>query len=597
MKKQKVGLWAIMSPVKFKIRLAMLLASIGAISLISSLLLLSLTLSNILINTPLIIFGIELDLIKTILLLAILTIIAFVSRLAGFIVSHLGAFRLEQILRTNLSQHLATVPLGYIISNGSGTLKKVMQDDVKTLHTFVADSTPMIAKSIVAPISTLIILLIIDYRFALATLSVFILGWITMAFSMRDSKTLRIKYEKSQSNINKAVIEFAQAMPVVRTFDDGTTSFKRYNDALLEYKTNLQHWMNISAFSAKLGMIILSPLPTLIAVFITGIYLLNFGTLELFAFISALFLSTGMADAMMPLMWINNHIKKSQASALRIQEVLEIKSLEIPKETKTIKTYDIEFENVSFKYDSVEKYALKNISFKVKEGSVTALVGPSGAGKSTVAKLIPRFWDVTSGEIKIGDVNIKELSSETLMNRVSFVFQDTFLFQDTIYNNIKMANEKATKEDIVNACKAAQIHDFIESLPDGYETLAGDRGTNLSGGQKQRITIARAILRNTPIIVLDEATAFADPENEEEIVKALANLTINKTVIMIAHRLSTIKDSDQIIVFDEGKISEIGKHDELLEKQGIYSKLWSNYEKASSWNLEKIEDKKGKNNE
>lgn len=597
MKKQKVGLWAIMSPVKFKIRLAMLLASIGAISLISSLLLLSLTLSNILINTPLIIFGIELDLIKTILLLAILTIIAFVSRLAGFIVSHLGAFRLEQILRTNLSQHLATVPLGYIISNGSGTLKKVMQDDVKTLHTFVADSTPMIAKSIVAPISTLIILLIIDYRFALATLSVFILGWITMAFSMRDSKTLRIKYEKSQSNINKAVIEFAQAMPVVRTFDDGTTSFKRYNDALLEYKTNLQHWMNISAFSAKLGMIILSPLPTLIAVLITGIYLLNFGTLELFAFISALFLSTGMADAMMPLMWINNHIKKSQASALRIQEVLEIKSLEIPKETKTIKTYDIEFENVSFKYDSVEKYALKNISFKVKEGSVTALVGPSGAGKSTVAKLIPRFWDVTSGEIKIGDVNIKELSSETLMNTVSFVFQDTFLFQDTIYNNIKMANEKAIKEDIVNACKAAQIHDFIESLPDGYETLAGDRGTNLSGGQKQRITIARAILRNTPIIVLDEATAFADPENEEEIVKALANLTINKTVIMIAHRLSTIKDSDQIIVFDEGRISEIGKHDELLEKQGIYSKLWSNYEKASSWNLEKVEDKKGKNNE
>ena len=184
--------------------------------------------------------------------------------------------------------------------------------------------------------------------------------------------------------------------------------------------------------------------------------------------------------------------------------------------------------------------------------SFTALVGPSGAGKSTVAKLIPRFWDVNSGEIKIGDVNIKELSSETLMNRVSFVFQDTFLFQDTIYNNIKMANEKATKEDIVNACKAAQIHDFIESLPDGYETLAGDRGTNLSGGQKQRITIARAILRNTPIIVLDEATAFADPENEEEIVKALANLTINKTVIMIAHRLSTIKDSDQIIVFDEG---------------------------------------------
>ncbi|WP_418185002.1 ABC transporter ATP-binding protein [Aliarcobacter vitoriensis] len=594
---QKQGLWAIMSPVKFKIRMAMLLASIGAISLILSLLLLSFALTNILQNTPLVVFGFELNLVNTILLLALLTIIAFLSRFGAFAVSHLGAFHLEQILRTKLSLHLAKLPLGYIISNGSGALKKVVQDDVKTLHAFVADSTPMIAKSIVAPITTLIILLVIDYRFALATLSVFILGWITMAVAMKDSKSLRIKYEQSQSNINKAVIEFAQAMPVVRTFDDGTTSFKRYNDALIEFKNNLHHWMSVSAFSAKLGMIILSPLPTLLAVIITAIFLLNFSSLELFAFISALFLSTGMADAMMPLMWLNNHIKKSQTSALKIQEVLSVKALEIAKEPKTINSFDIEFENVSFKYDNVENYALKDINFKVSSGSVSALVGPSGAGKSTVAKLIPRFWDVSSGAIKIGGIDIKEVSSENLMDTVSFVFQDTFLFQDTIYNNIKMANTNATDEEIINASKAAQIHDFILSLPDGYETLAGDRGANLSGGQKQRITIARAILRNTPIIVLDEATAFADPENEEEIVKALANLTVNKTVIMIAHRLSTIKDSDQIVVFDEGKISEIGKHEELLNTKGVYSKLWSNYEKASSWNLEKIEDKKGANNE
>ncbi|RBQ29120.1 ABC transporter ATP-binding protein [Aliarcobacter vitoriensis] len=594
---QKQGLWAIMSPVKFKIRMAMLLASIGAISLILSLLLLSFALTNILQNTPLVVFGFELNLVNTILLLALLTIIAFLSRFGAFAVSHLGAFHLEQILRTKLSLHLAKLPLGYIISNGSGALKKVVQDDVKTLHAFVADSTPMIAKSIVAPITTLIILLVIDYRFALATLSVFILGWITMAVAMKDSKSLRIKYEQSQSNINRAVIEFAQAMPVVRTFDDGTTSFKRYNDALIEFKNNLHHWMSVSAFSAKLGMIILSPLPTLLAVIITAIFLLNFSSLELFAFISALFLSTGMADAMMPLMWLNNHIKKSQTSALKIQEVLSVKALEIAKEPKTINSFDIEFKNVSFKYDNVENYALKDINFKVSSGSVTALVGPSGAGKSTVAKLIPRFWDVSSGAIKIGSIDIKEVSSENLMDTVSFVFQDTFLFQDTIYNNIKMANTNATDEEIINASKAAQIHDFILSLPDGYETLAGDRGANLSGGQKQRITIARAILRNTPIIVLDEATAFADPENEEEIVKALANLTVNKTVIMIAHRLSTIKDSEQIVVFDEGKISEIGKHEDLLNTKGVYSKLWSNYEKASSWNLEKIEDKKGENNE
>ncbi|RXK13284.1 ABC transporter ATP-binding protein/permease [Halarcobacter mediterraneus] len=590
MKKQtekKHGLWAIMKPVMFEIRMAILLASLGAISLIVTLILLSLTLTSIMQETPMEILGIKFNLFNTIILLAIMTVIAFLSRFYAFVVSHLGAFRLEQILRTKLSQHLADVPLGYIISNGSGTLKKVMQNDVRALHAFVADSTPMIAKSIIAPTITLIALLIIDYRLALASITVLILGWIAMAYAMRDSKVLREKYEQSQSNINKAVIEFAQAMPVVRTFDDGTSSFKRYNDSLLAYKENLSNWMKISAISAKLGMIILSPLPTLLAVLLTGTILLNNDSLELFALISALFLSTGMADAMMPVMWLQNFIKKSQASALRIQEVLDIPSLPISKEPKTPKNFDIEFKNVSFKYDNIENYALKNINLRVPNGSVTALVGPSGAGKSTVAKLIPRFWDVNSGEINIGEVNIKEISPQVLMDTVSFVFQDTFLFQDTIYNNIKMANSKASKEDVINAARAAQIHEFIKTLPNGYDTMAGDRGANLSGGQKQRITIARAILRDTPIVVLDEATAFADPENEEEIVKALANLTVNKTVIMIAHRLSTIKDADQIVVFDQGEIAEIGKHDELLENKNVYKKLWNNYEKASQWNLEK----------
>jgi ATP-binding cassette, subfamily B, bacterial IrtA/YbtP len=588
--KKKQGLWAIMKPVMFEIRVAMFLAAFGAISLIATLIVLSFTLTNIMQGTPIEILGITLDLFNTIVLLAIMTVVAFVSRFYGFVVSHLGAFRLEQILRTDLAQHLAEVPLGYIISNGSGTLKKVMQNDVRGLHAFVADSTPMIAKSIVAPLVTLIALLIIDYRLALASIAVLVLGWLAMAYAMRDSKELRQKYDQSQSDINKAVIEFAQAMPVVRTFDDGTSSFKRYNIALEAYKENLSTWMETSAVPAKLGMVILSPLPTLISVLGTGIILLNNGSLELFALIAALFLSTGMADAMMPVMWLQNFIKKSQASALRIQEVLAVPSLAISKEPQTPQSFDIEFKNVSFKYDGVENYALKDIDLKASSGSVTALVGPSGAGKSTVAKLIPRFWDVNSGEITIGNVNIKDITPQVLMDTVSFVFQDTFLFADTIYNNIQMANPKATKEDVINAARAAQIHEFIETLPNGYETMAGDRGANLSGGQKQRITIARAILRDAPIVVLDEATAFADPENEEEIVKALANLTINKTVIMIAHRLSTIKDADQIVVFDQGMIAEVGKHDQLLQNDGIYKKLWNNYEKASQWNLEKGED-------
>jgi len=540
----------------------------------------------------LVLFNIKLDLLNTILLLAVFTSLAFLSKFGSFTISHLGAFKLEEILRTKLSQHLADIPLGYIIQNGTGTLEKVIQKDVKTLHAFVADSTPMIAKSIIAPITTLIILLVIDYRLALASLSVLLLGFIAMRFAMKDEKGLREKYDKSQANINKSVIEFAQAMVVVRTFDDGTTSFKRYNDALISFKKNLSAWMSTSAFPSNLGMLILSPLPTLLVVLITAIILLNLSYLEISSLIIALFLSTGMADSLMPIMWLNSHIRKSKASALKIQELLRVKPLEVAKNPKNISSFDIKFKNVSFKYDNVNKYALKDINFKVKQGSVTALVGKSGAGKSTIAKLIPRFWDTTKGSISIGKINIKELSTETLMNTVSFVFQDTFLFNDTIYNNIKIANNQATKDDIINACKKAQIHDFIETLPNKYDTLASERGANFSGGQKQRITIARAILRDAPIIVLDEATAFADFQNEEKIIKALANLSINKTVIMIAHRLSTIKNADQIIVFDEGKISQIGKHDELLTKNDIYAKLWANYEKASLWNLEK-----GNNNE
>lgn len=588
--KKKYGLWAIMKPVMFEIRAAMLLASIGALSLIAFLVVLSFTLTHIIQGTQIEILGIELSLFNTIALLAVLTLIAFLTRLFSFIVSHLGAFRLEQILRTQLSQHLADVPLGYIITNGSGALKKVLQTDVKSLHTFVADSTPMIAKTTVAPIVTLIVLLIVDYRLALVSIGVLALGWIAMAYAMKDSKVLRQKYEQSQSDINKAVIEFAQAMPVVRTFDDGTSSFKRYNNALDNFKNNLNQWMSTSAFAGKLGMVILSPLPTLLAVFILGIILLQNGSLDLFAFITALFLSTGMADSMMPIMWLQNFIKKSQASALRIQEVLDVEPLVKAANPQTPQSYDIELKDVSFQYQTGNNNALENISFKALQGSVTALVGPSGAGKSTVAKLIPRFWDVTKGELTIGGVNIKDMEAQTLMDTVSFVFQDTFLFADTIYNNIKMANPNASKEDVIDAAKAAQIHEFIQGLPNGYKTMAGDRGANLSGGQKQRITIARAILRDAPIVVLDEATAFADPENEEEIVKALANLTVNKTVIMIAHRLSTIKDADQIVVFDQGKIAEMGTHDILLQNQNIYYKLWKNYEKASEWNLEKGEN-------
>lgn len=588
MQEKKKGLWSIMAPVNIYIRSAMVISALSGILSVIGLVFLAYVIGLIM-GGNIKLFGFELRFQEALMLLALITILSFLTRFYSFVISHLGAFKLEQILRTNITTHLAQIPLGYIITLGTGAIKKVLLDDVKNLHAFVADTTPFMAKAIISPIASMIALFLIDYRLALVAIAILLVGAIVMRFVMKDSVIHRENYEQSQSEINKAVIEFVQAMPVVRTFDDGSTSFKRYNEALAQYRINLKAWFGATSTPAKIAMSVLSPMPTLLAVTITGLFFLINGTLEFSPLIAALLVSTGMADAMMPLMWMSNFVKKSSAAAIRIEEIMDIQALHISNTHKKIKATDIVFENVDFRYNEKDNYALKNINFEVKEQTVTALVGPSGAGKSTVAKLIPRFWDVTNGCIKIGGVDIKDVDSQTLMDTVSFVFQDTFLFNDTIATNIKMANPTATDEDMVQACKAAQIHDFILSLPDGYKTMAGDRGANLSGGQKQRITIARAILRNTPIVVLDEATAFADPENEEEIIKALANLMKNKTVIVIAHRLSTIKDVDQIVVFDNAEVKEKGKHQELLEiKDGIYAKLWSNYEKAQNWDIHHI---------
>jgi ATP-binding cassette, subfamily B, bacterial IrtA/YbtP len=316
-----------------------------------------------------------------------------------------------------------------------------------------------------------------------------------------------------------------------------------------------------------------------------GMFFVAGGSLGFAALIAALLVSTGMADALVPLMWASDFIKKSRAAAMRIHEIMDLPKLKRAPVVQRPERFDVVFDDVSFRYDEKDRFALKNVSFRVPQNTTTALVGPSGAGKSTVAKLIPRFWDVTEGCIKIGDTDIRTVDAATLMDTVSFVFQESFLFNDILANNIKIANDNATDDDMIAAARAAQIHDFIMTLPEGYETPAGDRGANLSGGQKQRITIARAILRNTPVVVLDEATAFADPENEEAIIRALSNLMKNRTVIVIAHRLSAIKDVEQIVVFDNGGIAETGKHNALLENRGVYANLWNRYKESQAWDM------------
>ncbi|ROP62749.1 ATP-binding cassette subfamily B protein [Enterobacter sp. BIGb0383] len=571
------GLWQVTGPVRLQIAGAMTLSVLAGFSGMAALLCLALSLDGLLASPgtwPL------WPLVGTI---AAATC-GYLLRLISFNQSHYAAFRLEKILRHALVDTLTRAALGDVQQLGSGALAKIIQDDVKSLHIFVADSTPLCARALAIPLLTLVLMLYIEWRLALSAALVLMVGTVVLMLARRNATEMHQRYNQTREQVSAAVVEFVQAMPVVRNFDSGSTSFGRYQRALLAWREVLTEWYRLAGFPARFSFAVLNALPTLMVMLGTAWFLMRGEGLDFAHLTAALLLAGGMAEAVMPMMMLSQLVNQTRMSLQRIDTVLQLPAQPVPHEGRVPADASVTFEQVCFNYGGrAEHPALRDISFTLAAGSTVALVGPSGAGKTTIARLIPRFHDVSGGRILIGGVDVREMRSETLMQQVAFVFQENFLFNDSVLENIRLGQPGADRAAVIAAAKAAQAHDFIGELPLGYDTPVGERGTSLSGGQRQRIAIARALLQARPILVLDEATAYADPETEASLIQALSVLKQGRTVIMVVHRLSLARDADQILVFEQGRLVESGQHAELLARTGCYARLWQEYKQTQAW--------------
>ena len=508
-----------------------------------------------------------------------------ISMLAFFlsgVLSHIAAFNILYGLRKTLTNKVGVLPMGYLSHRNSGAFKKIISDDVERIETFVAHQIPDFVKAVALPLLTISYLFKEDWRLALIScLPLVVLALIMPLMLGKKNQHLTEKYHHSLEELSSGIVEYVRAMPVMKIFQQSADTFEKYGKKVYTFHRFVSDWIRHS--SAPFAIFMSFASNAMLPVLALGLYLYFRQGVSLPTLLLFLILGTGY---MRPLFVMSNMVMQLQLIEQGVQQIDAILTQPILPEGKTSEqpqNHDICFDQVSFAYEA-DRYVLEDISFTAKEGTITALVGPSGAGKSTVGQLLSRFWDVTKGRITIGGIDIREFPTEVLMRQVSFVFQDSFMFQQTMYENIRMGMDK-TKDEVIAAAKAAQLHDFIMSLPQGYETRFGQSGVHLSGGEQQRFQLARAILKDAPILVLDEATAFADPENEHKIQEAFAQLIRGKTVLVIAHRLSTITTADQIIVFEKGHINAIGTHSELLEHSPLYKRMWDAHNRAKEWKL------------
>lgn len=516
-------------------------------------------------------------------------VFAMLIYMGGLICSHLAAFHVQATMRSRLMRHIMSLPLGFMDKDGSGKVRKIVNESSAATETYLAHQLPDKCVATATPIGLVVLLLVFDWRLGLLSLIPVVLGFAIMSTMMgANMKKKMEEYQNALEEMSSEAVEYVRGIPVVKTFGQSVFSFKRFRDSIKKYeKWTIAYTKDLRIPMMGLTTAINSVFAILIAATFwlggvksgsaDGTFLLN---LMFYIIITPIITVT-----MTKMMYAGENVMIVEDALNRIDGLLEKKPL--PQSVNPAKPQDasISFKNVSYRYDGASDDAIHNISLDIKSGEHIAFVGPSGGGKSTLAKLIARFADVNSGFIEIGGVNVKNIKASDLMNTVSFVFQDSKLLKMSIFDNVRMGNKNATREEVIEALHNAQCDDIIEKIPGGIDTVIGSKGTYLSGGETQRIAIARAMLKNAPILILDEATAFADPDNETKVQAAFSKLSEGKTVIMIAHRLSSVTEVDRIYVLKNGQICQSGTHENLLSQDGLYAHMWKEFNKSVSWKV------------
>lgn len=512
--------------------------------------------------------------IRPILLILVGLIGSVIFHEISTLISHNLAFRIIEDERKKLVRKINRLSMGEIEKRSSGEWTQFMVETLNKIEQPIAHVIPEVIANLIIPIALVVIIFIMDWRIGIANLITLPLGVLFSILMMGGYEEKSRNYQEAAKNMNTTAVEYIRGIQVIKAFNKSASSYGKFVDAVNSNRDSMLNWYLSVCFYMTAAMEVLPS--TLLFVLPTSLYLYMNGSIEVGNLIMCVLLSYACYKPLIKAMSHMDTMANVRVVIDEIKNVMELPELERGNGEEKIRSYDINFENVCFAYNDKKK-VFDNLSFSAKENKLTAIVGYSGGGKSTIAKLIAGYWNINKGKISVGNVNLKDVSLEKNMELVTYVSQENYLFRKSIIDNMRMANQNASIEEIKDACKKASCHDFIMSLPNGYETIIGESGSNLSGGERQRLTIARALLKDSPIVLLDEATAYSDPDNESEIQKSIDALVENKTVIMIAHRLSTIIGADKIIVLNNGEIEAEGTHKELLGKSETYVKMWKSH--------------------